>query len=73
MPRRQIYDQEKHAQFITFSCYRRRRMLDCEPLRDTLLELLAQKLAEYRGICAGLCRHAGSWSTPSFGFKKREN
>lgn len=28
-------------------------MLDCEPLRDAVVELLAQKLAEYRGICSG--------------------
>lgn len=28
-------------------------MLDCEPLRDALLELLTQKLTEYRGICSG--------------------
>jgi putative transposase len=53
MNRRQIYDQEQHAQFVTFSCYHRRRMLDCEPLRDTLLELLTQKLTEYSGICSG--------------------
>jgi len=28
-------------------------MLDCEPLRDKLLELLAEKLDEYSGICSG--------------------
>lgn len=28
-------------------------MLDCEPLRDALVGLLAQKLAEYRGVCSG--------------------
>jgi putative transposase len=28
-------------------------MLDCEPLRNMLLELLAIKLTEYRGICLG--------------------
>ena len=53
MSRRCIYDQEKHAQFVTFSCYRHRQMLDCEPLRNALMELLAQKLIEYRGICSG--------------------
>jgi len=53
MSHRRIYDQEKHAQFVTFSCYHRRRLLDCEPLRDALLELLAQKLTEYCGICSG--------------------
>ncbi len=53
MPRRQIYDREKHAQFVTFSCYKRRRLLDCEPLRDCLVDLLAEKLALYGGICSG--------------------
>ena len=53
MPCRRIYDQEKHAQFVTFSCYSRRRMLDSEALQNALLELLAQKLTEYRGICSG--------------------
>lgn len=53
MPRRRIYDQEKHAQFVTFSRYRRRRMLDCEPLRNALVELLTPKLTEYCGICSG--------------------
>ena len=53
MPFRRIYDQEQRAQFVTFSCYHRRRMLDCEPLREALLELLALKLNEYGGICSG--------------------
>ncbi len=53
MSRRQIYDHDKHAQFITFSCYHRRRMLDCEPLRDAFLELFALKLTKYCGICSG--------------------
>jgi len=53
MANRRIYDQERHAHFVTFSCYHRRRMLDCEPLRDKLLELLVQKLDAYCGICSG--------------------
>jgi len=28
-------------------------MLDCEPLRDTLVELLVHKLKDYDGICSG--------------------
>jgi putative transposase len=53
MANRRIYDQERHAQFVTFSCYHRRRMLDCEPLRDKLLEMLVEKLDKYNGICSG--------------------
>ncbi|MEO2047921.1 MAG: transposase [Pirellulales bacterium] len=53
MANRRIYDQERHAHFVTFSCYHRRRMLDCEPLRNELLELLVHKLDKYNGICSG--------------------
>jgi len=53
MTRRRIYDHEQHAQFVTFSCYHRRRMLDCAPLRDALIELLVEKLRDYHGICSG--------------------
>ena len=53
MSRRSVYDKEQHTQFVTFSCYHRRRMLDGEPLRDALVELLAQKLGDYDGICSG--------------------
>ena len=28
-------------------------MLDCESLRETLLEMLTQKLSQYEGICSG--------------------
>jgi hypothetical protein len=28
-------------------------MLDCEPLRTALLELLGQKLTEQGGVCSG--------------------
>lgn len=53
MPNRKIYDQERQAQFVTFSCYRRRRMLDCDPLRNALLVALTEKLRERGGICSG--------------------
>lgn len=51
--RRRINDEDPYAQFITFSCYRRRRLLDCEPLRDTLIASLTEKLKEEQGICSG--------------------
>lgn len=53
MSRRRIYDRERHAQFVTFSCYRRRRMLDSGPMRDALIGLLTQRLTDYRGVCSG--------------------
>jgi putative transposase len=53
MAKRRILDEERHAQFVTFACYRRRRMLDTDQLRDALIGLLVTKLADYRGICSG--------------------
>ena len=34
MGTRAIYDEELHAYFVTFSCYRRRRLLDHDLVRD---------------------------------------
>lgn len=50
---RKIYDSEHHAQFITCTCYHRRRMLDCEQMRDELTQILIMKLRDYEGICSG--------------------
>ncbi len=35
-------------------------MLDCEPLRDTLIEILVQKARYLRRHLLGVCGHAGS-------------
>lgn len=53
MPPRRIYDAERHAQFVTFSCYHRRRVLDHPRTRDELVSLMSAKLADYAGICSG--------------------
>ncbi len=50
---RRIYDQEQQAHFVTFSCYRRRRMLESPEMRDKLIEILSKKLSRYQGICSG--------------------
>ena len=47
MSRRCIYDDELHAQFVTFSCYRRRRLLDHARARQVVISLLATELAGY--------------------------
>jgi putative transposase len=52
MAARQIYDSEQHAQFVTFSCYKRRRLLDHERMRQLVLEILSEKLVSYYGICS---------------------
>jgi putative transposase len=53
MANRRIYDSEQHAQFVTFSCYKRRRLLDHPQMRANLLELLTEKLRSHDGICSG--------------------
>jgi putative transposase len=53
MNRRRIYDREGHAHFVTFSCYRRRRLLDHDRARAVVLEVLASQLAMQRGQCVG--------------------
>jgi putative transposase len=53
MAKRRIFDAEHHAQFVTFSCYRRRRLLDHPVMRDAFVSITAEKLCEHHGICSG--------------------
>jgi putative transposase len=53
MATRRIFDAEQHAQFVTFSCYRRRRLLDHAGVRDNFVTITAEKLREHHGICSG--------------------
>jgi putative transposase len=53
MAARRVFDAEHHAQFVTFSCYRRRRLLDHPRMRDDFIAITAEKLREHRGICSG--------------------
>ena len=53
MATRRIYDAEHHAQFVTFSCFRRRRLLDHPHVRDEFVKITAEKLAEHQGTCSG--------------------
>ena len=53
MAKRQIYDDERHAQFVTFSCYRRRRLLDHPRARQVVVGVLAEELRERQGACCG--------------------
>ena len=50
---RRIFDAEHHAQFVTFSCFRRRQLLDHPRLRDDFVAITAEKLREHEGICNG--------------------
>jgi putative transposase len=53
MATRRIFDAEQHAHFVTFSCYRRRRLLDHPGMRDSFVTITADKLREHRAICSG--------------------
>ncbi len=50
---RRIYDTEQHAQFITFSCYKRRRLLEDVQMQEIVLHTMAEKLQMHEGICSG--------------------
>jgi len=50
---RRIYDDEKHIHFVTFSCYRRRRLLDSDRAKRIVIGHLGSKLALRNGLCLG--------------------
>ena len=53
MAERRIHDDELHAQFVTFSCYRRRRLLDHPRARQVVMGVLTDELQKREGICRG--------------------
>ena len=53
MPIRRVYDSERHAHFLTFSCYKRRRLLDSDRAKKVVLGVLNSQLAKQQGRCAG--------------------
>ncbi|HWE36914.1 MAG TPA: transposase [Isosphaeraceae bacterium] len=53
MAARHIDDREGHAHFVTFSCYRRRRLLDHDRAKTIVLGLLGSQLAIQGGRCVG--------------------
>jgi putative transposase len=53
MSPRRIYDGEGHAHFVTFSCYRRRRLLDHDRAKRIVLGILTSQLQKQDGRCVG--------------------
>jgi putative transposase len=53
MPTRRIYDSERHAHFLTFTCYKRRRLLDADQAKKIVLGVLNWQLAKQHGRCPG--------------------
>jgi len=50
---RKIFDFISHAHFVTFSCYRRRRILDDNRAKGIVIHFLADQLRKADGSCMG--------------------
>ena len=53
MNKRTIHDDELHAHFVTFSCYRRRRLLDPDRAKRVVLGVFNSQLAGRKASCVG--------------------
>jgi putative transposase len=51
MVTKRTYDREGHAHFVTFSCYRRQRLLDHEQVKRIVLGVLDSELSQQGGRC----------------------
>ncbi len=50
---RKVFDIQGHVHFVTFSCYRRRRLLDDDRANGIVVHFLADALSKARGACVG--------------------
>ena len=53
MVTKRTFDREGHAHFVTFSCYRRRRLLDHDRAKKVVLGVLNSQLGPQDGRCVG--------------------
>lgn len=53
MPSRKTVSPETFAHFVTFSCYKRRRLLTPDPCKRIAIGVLGSQLKTYGGYCAG--------------------
>jgi len=53
MVRRRIYDSERHAHFVTFSCDRRRSLLQHDQAKRIVIGHLGARLSKRDGLCIG--------------------
>jgi putative transposase len=51
--KRRIFDDEGHLQFVTFTCYGRRRLLDHDRCKRIVIGILGSQLAAQQGFCVG--------------------
>ena len=50
---RKIFDDQNHAYFVTFSCYRRRKLLDDDAAKGIIVHFLDAQLKNQSGSCMG--------------------
>lgn len=53
MVTKRTFDRDGHAHFVTFSCYRRRRLLDHDRAKRVVLGVLNSQLGRQDGRCVG--------------------
>ena len=53
MARRRIWDQDGDSHFVTFSCYKRRRLLDADGAKTIVVQALAEQLPRQDATCVG--------------------
>jgi putative transposase len=51
--RRRIIDNNRHAFFVTFSCYHRRKLLDDDRAKGIVVHFLSAQLMHQSGACIG--------------------
>ena len=51
--KRRVYQDELDVHFVTFSCYKRRKLLSPDRAKRIVISLLAARLGRYEGICLG--------------------
>jgi putative transposase len=53
MPTRKVHSEGTYAHYVTFSCYKRRTLLDPDMCKRAVIGTLAVRLKVQRGICIG--------------------
>ena len=53
MPDRRVFDEPNHAHFITFSCYKRRKLLATDDAKRIVVETLGARLSKNEAMCLG--------------------
>ena len=53
MPKRRVHGEGTYAHYVTFSCYKRRRLLNPDVCKRIVIGRLGAQLAKQKGICCG--------------------